>query len=104
MMDQRSANQDVAPDGKHLLRVLDRDITVSEHRYLNLDDLLTAAEAMVLTAETGIDVRLVSPGVMIRIGLDDSLSIEMRINADALDQLEDEDRVRAFLARLVMSA
>ncbi len=103
-MDERSANQDVAPDGKYLLRILDRDITVSEHRYLNLGDLLTAAEAMVLTAETGIDVQLVSPGVMIRIGLDDGLSIEMRVNADALDQLEDEDRVRAYLARLVMSA
>lgn len=103
-MDESSANQDVAPDGKHLLRVLNRHITVSEHRYLDLDDLLTAAEAMVLTAEAGIDVRLECPGVMIRIGLDDSLSIEMRINADALDQLEDEDRVRAFLARLVMSA
>lgn len=103
-MDERSAKQDVAPDGKHLLHALDRDITVSEHRYLNLDDLLTAAEAIVLIAETGIDVRLVSPGVMIRIGLDDGLSIEIRIDADALEQLEDEDRVRAFLARLVMSA
>ena len=103
-MDESSAKQDAQPDGKHLLSVLNRHITVSEHRYLNLDDLLTAAEAMVITAETGIDVRLVSPGVMIRIGLDDGLSIEMRVNADALDQLEDEDRVRVFLARLVMSA
>ena len=97
-------NADARPDGKHVLRVIHHDTTVSAHRYLNLGHLLSAAESMILAAESGIEVRLVSPGVLIRIGLDDSLSIEMRVDADALDQQDDEDRVRTFLARLVMSA
>jgi|GEM_PF-4922547 len=79
----------------------DEDRIRSVHLYPNMRAMLTDAEAMLVETTVDLSLRLTAPGVDVSMQFADTIRVSLWVNADHLDNDDDEELVREFSANLI---
>lgn len=84
------------------IRIAEDDGRVcSEHLYPSMHAMLTAAEAMLVETTVDLSLRLTAPGVDVSVQFADTISVSMRVNADHLEDDDDEELIREFSGKMM---
>ncbi len=75
----------------------------NDQSFSGLDGLLRAAGVLLLNAEQAVSVSITAPGIVVSVSAGSDVNISFQFDSDKLEQEDDEDRVRSFLADLILA-
>lgn len=84
------------------IRIVEDDGRIrSEHLYPKMHAMLAAAEAMLVESTVDLSLRLTAPGVDVSVQFADTISVSMWVNADHLEDDDDEELIREFSGNMM---